>query len=491
MNVIASLQDWLRGLSTEDLQLLQVMVTGVLVFIIMKPVGVRMIQGFMNRRSLRRRAKLEAAGGAGDEPASRSDPGTRLGFVEVDSASNVSAGGTVVPVVMTWAWRLYRTDVIAAASYTATGILFSLLPAGDEVVVVVMPLAVLSLVWIALFSYTYFIANHTSWKLRALLIGLAALTALVALMVEHFILGSIVGVLAGGHWYMSRKIRQELEGLSIPDLKLLVLRVFGSDKNTSFTFGRLERFWEYLGPYFTVVDPTYIRYQFRWSSPTTLKLLGWGSFLFGGFLIGMISGENEATGLTGWMAANPIPGTLVLAAIGLPLAGVMIMIALFATFARNRKAIQKKITKALKKKRTRDLTTPDVAMFCYDDTWKVAVDEFSKVADVVLMDLRGYSAARKGCEYEVGFLIDKLPVDRVVFLADTESDRDSIRQLLQRKWSSMHEESPNRSLTDPRATIYTASQHDNRDIQAIVTLLLAAGLEAQVDVASRPTLAAS
>ncbi|HSG80768.1 MAG TPA: hypothetical protein VLC48_00855, partial [Gemmatimonadota bacterium] len=362
MSVITSLQEWYAGLSPEDRQLLQVMITGILVFIIMKPLGVRLVQGFMNRRSFRRRAKLEAAAGKVDD-VPRSDPGTQLDFVELDSASKVSAGGTVVPTVMSWARRLYRLDIGIAASYVVVGIvvivsmtMVSMME--DDAFVFVIPLLVLSVFWIGLFSYTYFIAHHTSWKLRLLLIGLAALTAVVALATQHFILGFVVGGLAAGHWFVSRKIRKELVGLDIPNMKLLVLRVFGSDKNTSFTFGRLEAFWQYLGPYFTVVDPTYIRYRFRWASPTTLRLLGLGSAFFGGFLIGMISGEDEATGLSGWVSANPIPGTLTLAAIGLPLVVAMVFISLFFTFARNREAVQKKIAKTIKKERTRDLTTP-------------------------------------------------------------------------------------------------------------------------------------
>jgi hypothetical protein len=483
MGVISSLQDWYAGLSLEDRQIIQVMVTGLLVFIIMKPLGVRLVQGFMNRRSLRRRAKLEAAAGKVDD-VPRSDPGTQLEFVEVDSTSKVNAGGTVVPTVMSWARRLFRLDISVAGGYIVVGIVLAFVArTEDDAFTFATALWMFSIIWIGLFSYTYFIAHHTSWKLRLLLIGLAALTAMAALATQHFILGFVVGALAAAHWLVSRRIRKELVGLDVPNMKLLVLRVFGSDKNTSFTFGRLEAFWQYLGPYFTVVDPTYIRYRFRWTSPTTLKLVGLGSLFFGGVLIGFISGENEATGLSGWVTANPIPGTLALAGIALPLVVATIFVSLVRTFARNREAVQKKITKTIKKERTKDLTTPDLAMFCYDDTWKVAVDEFTRVADAVLMDLRGYSAARKGCEYEVGFLIDKLPIDRVVFLADTESDRDSIRDLLGRKWSAMHDASPNRRVTEPRATIYTASKHDNHDIQAIVTLLLGAGLQKPVSIA--------
>ena len=49
---------------------------------------------------------------------------------------------------------------------------------------------------------------------------------------------------------------------------------------------------------------------------------------------------------------------------------------------------------------------------CYDNTWKIAVAEFVSVANVVLMDLRGYSTNRKGCDYEVDLLLDQMPIAR-------------------------------------------------------------------------------
>ncbi len=85
------------------------------------------------------------------------------------------------------------------------------------------------------FSYTYFVAKHTSVKLRLLVIRIAALTALFSLTTRHFVFGTILARLAAAHWFVSRKVRKEMEDLHVPDLKLLVLRVFGLDKNTSFT----------------------------------------------------------------------------------------------------------------------------------------------------------------------------------------------------------------------------------------------------------------
>src|ERR1035437_5022720 len=51
------------------------------------------------------------------------------------------------------------------------------------------------------------------------------------------------------------------------NVRVLILRVFGIKKNATFTFGRLVQFWEQLGSYYTVVDPSFLRYEYRLQSP--------------------------------------------------------------------------------------------------------------------------------------------------------------------------------------------------------------------------------
>ena len=52
--------------------------------------------------------------------------------------------------------------------------------------------------------------------------------------------------------------------------RLLILRVFGRDESASLTFGALRNYWQHIGPSFTVVDPSFIRYKYRGQSEERL-----------------------------------------------------------------------------------------------------------------------------------------------------------------------------------------------------------------------------
>jgi len=62
---------------------------------------------------------------------------------------------------------------------------------------------------------------------------------------------------------------------------------------------------------------------------------------------------------------------------------------------------------------------------CRDSTWQATVVELMLRADAVIMDVRGISAGRLGCEFELEQLAKRLPPQRLVLVVDetTESKR--------------------------------------------------------------------
>src|SRR5688572_11647464 len=60
--------------------------------------------------------------------------------------------------------------------------------------------------------------------------------------------------------------------------------------------------------------------------------------------------------------------------------------------------------------------------FCYDDTWKTVLTSLVDQSDVVLMDLRGFSRRNAGCVFEIGELFRLVPLHRVLFIVDSETD---------------------------------------------------------------------
>ena len=60
---------------------------------------------------------------------------------------------------------------------------------------------------------------------------------------------------------------------------------------------------------------------------------------------------------------------------------------------------------------------------CRDDTWKAAVVALIARADAIVMDLRGFTAERRGAEFELQQLAARASADRVVLVVDASTDR--------------------------------------------------------------------
>jgi hypothetical protein len=83
------------------------------------------------------------------------------------------------------------------------------------------------------------------------------------------------------------------------------------------------------------------------------------------------------------------------------------------------------------------------ALFCSADTWQGAVTRLIDRTDVVLMDLRGFSATNAGCILELQVLIDRIPLGQVVLLIDKTTDQFLLAKILNGLALSMDPASPN------------------------------------------------
>jgi hypothetical protein len=118
-------------------------------------------------------------------------------------------------------------------------------------------------------------------------------------------------------------------------------------------------------------------------------------------------------------------------------------------------------------------------VFCFDNTWKPALHELAGWADIVLMDLRAFTQEHQGCQYELGFLIDRFPLERTVLLVSETTDRELLRAVLNERWQKSATSSPNRVLdTAPTVTLYRSSAKLGHDLPQIVRLLACATADA-------------
>jgi hypothetical protein len=111
--------------------------------------------------------------------------------------------------------------------------------------------------------------------------------------------------------------------------------------------------------------------------------------------------------------------------------------------------------------------------FCHADTWQETMRRLSRRCDAVLMDLRGFAPANAGCLYEIGHLLDAVPLDRVVVLIDATTDEPFLRAALGRLWGRVPADSPNRRLAAPEVVLLALERESGREIDGLLRVLLA------------------
>jgi hypothetical protein len=82
--------------------------------------------------------------------------------------------------------------------------------------------------------------------------------------------------------------------------------------------------------------------------------------------------------------------------------------------------------------------------FCREDTWRTTLSRLVSQSEVVLMDLRRFSPQNAGCVFEINTLISLMLADRLVFVIDNTTDESFLRKTIQRAWSQLPPDSPNR-----------------------------------------------
>ena len=75
--------------------------------------------------------------------------------------------------------------------------------------------------------------------------------------------------------------------------------------------------------------------------------------------------------------------------------------------------------------------------FCRDDSWQAVLTQLVQAGDIVLMDLRSFTAANAGCIAELRLLVGTVPFDRCLLLVDASTDQDFLRSTLKESWEQL------------------------------------------------------
>jgi hypothetical protein len=86
---------------------------------------------------------------------------------------------------------------------------------------------------------------------------------------------------------------------------------------------------------------------------------------------------------------------------------------------------------------------PPRTFLCHNNTWKAGVNMLLDRADLVVLDLSGLMPGNEGTRYELQRIVDRIPIERVIFLTDGRSNRNYLRAEIDHAWGRMAFHSPN------------------------------------------------
>lgn len=96
------------------------------------------------------------------------------------------------------------------------------------------------------------------------------------------------------------------------------------------------------------------------------------------------------------------------------------------------------------------------SLICHGSFWRSAVDELLTRADLVVLDLSGYRERNAGTQYELRRIVDTVPIDRALLLADPRSNRRFLCEQIEFAWGNMAATSPNARDTRPEVVVELA-----------------------------------
>jgi len=89
-------------------------------------------------------------------------------------------------------------------------------------------------------------------------------------------------------------------------------------------------------------------------------------------------------------------------------------------------------------------------LHCSPQIWPDVVTRLATGADVVLVDVRRLQAANTGALFELSLAVRRVPLGRIVILADARTDERAVSQAIEQAWAHLPPDSPNLAIRKPR-----------------------------------------
>jgi hypothetical protein len=112
--------------------------------------------------------------------------------------------------------------------------------------------------------------------------------------------------------------------------------------------------------------------------------------------------------------------------------------------------------------------------FCHGDSWRRALPQLVQQDDVVLMDLRSFSATHAGCTHELQYLVGNVPLDHCLLVVDATTDARFLDRTLQQAWECLPAGSPNHGRSPDETPLHRFGSGTSA-LRQLVQRLCAAG----------------
>lgn len=255
---------------------------------------------------------------------------------------------------------------------------------------------------------------------------------------------------------------------------LLVLRLFDADASASFLFGRLLRVWGWFGNWFTVADVALLAYQNRTLSNHTFYAMA-ATFLVSAGIMASTAIPALANALAHLPAGlNSHLVLLSVLALGIAAHLQVQRLLLRSRCIASTAMLDRVMGRLGRRPRHLDFLHKGIYLPCYDNTWKPSVATLVERAAAVLMDLRGFDPSRAGCRYEIDYLLDHVPLRRVVFLVQSARDADVVADSVSDAMQTLCAGSPNRANQGGPIQVFQIATQGDDDIAGLTALLLRA-----------------
>lgn len=97
--------------------------------------------------------------------------------------------------------------------------------------------------------------------------------------------------------------------------------------------------------------------------------------------------------------------------------------------------------------------------YCRENTWRATVHALATRSDAVFMDLRSFGENNRGCEFELGLLLERVPLDKITFLVDRTTETAHLERTLNALWAQHGGRGVNAAAERPVLRLLRSEQH--------------------------------